>query len=618
MGGEITYQQLSQNGNTNTYKIIVRINRNCKSFAEFNPPVVWFYNNIPGFPHTKVFQLKPTQSSKQRLSVTKIESCIVNPPDICNDLYEFTGTIDLPLEPNGYLVYMTDCCRNAPQKNLTSEIWNGGVEIVAGIPEAGASLTYHTRIPGTNTAINSSPFPKTDSIIGACVGKPLQFKIDYQDPDGDELRFVIGDPAGGTPLGISQIRTIGYANDYSLFQPFGMNNNLSIDPITGILSGTPAVLGNYTICLDIQEWRNGVMINIHRRELELNVVDCNAVLNAPPVTCTSKTVLFNHSNNSSLEYLWDFGVAEINTDSSSRIYPIYTYPKSGDYQVTLIVSNSIGCRDTIKTTAKVYDDLKVDFDFKQPICAGSPMQFENLSSFGSGQIIRYRWDHITVRGSNNFSNLKDPIYNYTNTDTDTVPLGYSILLTVTTDKGCTGFASKVPFVYPKPNAYAGKDTVIGYDTPYEMPVIASPQNSYFWSPSTGLSDTRIANPTVTGGIPTCYTLKVWGKDSFCTSMDTVCIKYGRGPDIHVPTAFSPNGDGINDRLYFRAVQVQVTQIAIFNRWGQTVFRSTNPNQYWDGTFQGRLLERDQYNWLVKGIGPGNKTYIKEGSFLLLR
>jgi gliding motility-associated-like protein len=276
----------------------------------------------------------------------------------------------------------------------------------------------------------------------------------------------------------------------------------------------------------------------------------------------------------------------------------------------------LGCRDTIKTTAKVYDDLKVDFDFKQPICAGSPMQFENLSSFGSGQIIRYRWDHITVRGSNNFSNLKDPIYNYTYTDT--VPLGYSILLTVTTDKGCTGFASKVPFVYPKPNAYAGKDTVIGYDTPYEMPVIASPQNSYFWSPSTGLSDTRIANPTVTGGIPTCYIVKVWGKDSFCTSMDTVCIKYGRGPDIHVPTAFSPNGDGINDRLYFRAVQVQVTQIAIFNRWGQTVFSSTNPNQYWDGTFQGRLLERDQYNWLVKGIGPGNKPYIKEGSFLLLR
>lgn len=205
-----------------------------------------------------------------------------------------------------------------------------------------------------------------------------------------------------------------------------MNNNLSIDPITGMLSGTPAVLGNYTICLDIQEWRNGVMINVNRRELELNVVDCKAVLNAPPVTCTSKTVLFNHSNNSSLEYLCDFGVAEINTDSSTLIYPIYTYP------------------------------------------------------------------------------------------------------------------------------------------------------------------------TVTGEIPTCYTLKVWGKDSFCTSMDTVYIKYGNGPDIHVHTAFSPNGDGINDRLYLSAFQVQVTQIAIFNRWGQTVFSITNPNHYWDGTFfQGRLQVRDQ-------------------------
>ena len=280
MGGEITYQQLSQNGNNNTYKIVVRINRNCKSFADFNAPLVWFFNNIPGFPHTKVFQLKPVQTSKQRLAVTKIQSCTINPPDICNDLYEFTGTIDLPVDPNGYLVYMSDCCRNAPQKNLLNENWNGGVEIVAGIPELGASFTYHTRIPGqTNTPINSSPFPKTDSIIGACVGKTFQYKLDYQDLDGDELRFIIGDPAGSTTVGVSQIRTIGYANDYSLFQPFGMNSNISIDPVTGILSGIPSVLGNYTVCLDIQEWRNGRMINVHRRELELNVVDCKAVLN---------------------------------------------------------------------------------------------------------------------------------------------------------------------------------------------------------------------------------------------------------------------------------------------------------------------------------------------------
>ncbi len=616
MGGEITYQQLSQNGNTNTYKIVVRINRNCKSFADFNAPVIWFFNNIPGFPHTKVFQLKPIQSSKQRLAVTKIQSCTINPPDICNDLYEFTGTIDLPVDPNGYLVYTSDCCRNAPQKNLLTETWNGGVEIVAGIPEPGASFTYHTRIPGTSTPVNSSPFPKTDSIIGACVGKPLQYKFDYQDPDGDELHYVIGDPAGVTTIGVSQIRTIGYANDFSLFQPFGMNSNLSIDPITGMLSGVPIVLGNYTICLDIQEWRNGVLINVHRREIELNVVDCKAVLNAIPVTCSTTTLLFNHANNSSLDYLWDFGVPEILTDSSTRIYPIYTYPTSGDYPVTLIVSNPAGCRDTVKTIAKVYDNLKVDFEWKAPICAGSPMQFMNLSSFGSGQITKYKWDHITVRGSNNFSNAKDPLYAYTYTDT--VPLGYSIMLTITTDKGCTGIVTKVPLVYPKPSADAGRDTVIAYDLPYEMPVKSSLQNSYHWTPGTGLSDIRIANPTVTGGTPTCYTIKVWGKDSLCTSMDTVCIKYGRGPEVYLPTAFSPNGDGINDRLYVRAVQVQVTQIAIFNRWGQTVFNTNNSNQYWDGTYQGKIQVSGEYSWLVKGIGPGNKPFIKEGSISLLR
>jgi len=130
------------------------------------------------------------------------------------------------------------------------------------------------------------------------------------------------------------------------------------------------------------------------------------------------------------------------------------------------------------------------------------------------------------------------------------------MLTITTDKGCTGIVTKVPFVYPKPSA--------------------------------------------------------------CAGMDTVCIKYGRGPEVFLPTAFSPNGDGINDRLFFRAVQVQVTHIAIFNRWGQTVFSTNDINQYWDGTFQGRIQVSGEYSWLVKGIGPGNKPFIKEGSISLLR
>lgn len=617
-GGELNYTYISGDANSATYRITYKIYRNCKSYSDLNEPYVWFFNTIERTPPTNQFKIKLDQVSKRRLNNTKATFCGMNPPDVCCDLIEYAADVVLPASEKGYLVYITDCCRAADQKNLSYESWNSGSEMAAGVIVPGQALTYVTKIPPPGTAlVNSSPVMINDSSLTACLDKPYSYRFRYSDPDGDELRFSFGKAIGKTAEGNTLLDEIPYANGYSVTEPFGTGSGFSIDPVTGVLTGTPRKTGNYTIVLEIGEYRNGNLINVHRAEFDLVVMECRAYLPAQPVICTKAPAFFsNNPNGSTLSHSWDFGVDGTDTDRSNAIYPVYQYQAAGEYTVTLALANADGCKDTVRTVVKYFPDLSIDFSYKDSICSGEPIVLTNLSSFPSGTITSYQWQYISGRGTQVFSRSRDASLGYT--FNDSVRVGYSVQLTITTDKGCGASMVKVPFVYPVPNAYAGPDTTISFDVPYEMPVRQSQVNSYLWQPAFGLSDTRIANPYVTGGQNQCYTITVWGYDSVCTSKDEVCITYGRGPAVHVPTAFSPNGDGINDRLKFRPVQVKVISIEIFNRYGNRVFVTDDPSVSWDGRVNGSLPDGGAFIWVVKGIGPNNTPFNQSGSVLLIR
>jgi len=617
-GGELNYTFISGDATAGTYRITYKIYRNCKSYSDLNEPYIWFFNTVERTPPTNQFKVKLEQVSKRRLENTKATFCGMNPPDVCCDLIEYAAEVVLPASEKGYLVYISDCCRATNQKNLTSEVWNGGSEMAAGVIVPGQGLTYATKIPPPATAqVNSSPVMVNDSALTACLDKPYTYRFRYSDPDGDQLRFSFGKAIGQTAEGNILLDEITYANGYTVTEPFGIGSGFSLDPVTGVLTGTPKKTGNYTIVLEISEYRNGNLINVHRAELDLVVMECRAYLIPQPVICNNAPAFFsNNPNNTSLNHRWDFGVEGTDADRSTDIYPVYQYPAAGEYTVTLALSNAAGCKDTVKTVVKYFPDLTIDFSFKDSICSGEPIQLKNLSAFPSGSITSYQWQYISGRGTAVFSRDRDAALYYT--FNDSVRVGYSVQLNITTDKGCGAALVKVPFVYPVPNANAGPDTTISFDVPYEMPVKKSQVNSYLWQPAFGLSDTRIANPYVTGGKNQCYTLTVWGYDSVCKSKDEVCITYGRGPAVHVPTAFSPNGDGINDRLKFRPVQVQVISFEIFNRYGNRVFATADPAVSWDGKVNGTVPDSGAFIWVVKGIGPNNTSFNQSGSVLLIR
>ncbi|MEM7654658.1 MAG: PKD domain-containing protein [Bacteroidota bacterium] len=89
--------------------------------------------------------------------------------------------------------------------------------------------------------------------------------------------------------------------------------------------------------------------------------------------------------------------------------------------------------------------------------------------------------------------------------------------------------------------------------------------------------------------------------------------------IHVPTAFSPNGDGINDQFFIGASLMRQMQIKIFNRWGREIFTSDNLDFRWDGTLPGGgVAQKGVYVYRIEGQNYQGESVTESGTITLLR
>ncbi|MBL7748674.1 MAG: gliding motility-associated C-terminal domain-containing protein, partial [Chitinophagaceae bacterium] len=149
----------------------------------------------------------------------------------------------------------------------------------------------------------------------------------------------------------------------------------------------------------------------------------------------------------------------------------------------------------------------------------------------------------------------------------------------------------------------------------------SPGISYTWSPPVRLSSTTIPNPVVTvGDIGENMQYEVVAVDEEgCKAEGYVRIRVYKGPEIYVPTGFTPNGDGLND--VFVPVPVGISSynyFRVYNRWGQLVFSTNRMNAGWDGKLGGREQPPGTYVWMVEGITEDKRVITKKGTILLIR
>lgn len=150
----------------------------------------------------------------------------------------------------------------------------------------------------------------------------------------------------------------------------------------------------------------------------------------------------------------------------------------------------------------------------------------------------------------------------------------------------------------------------------------SPGIIYNWTPSTGLSNPGIADPLVTVsnviGDEMTYQVTATNSDG-CKGEGYVRIRIQKGPAIYVPTAFTPDGDGKNDRFTPYPVGIKsYNYFRVFNRWGQAVFSTKQMHLGWDGTISGKEQPAGTYVWMIEGLTSDNKLITKKGTVTLIR
>jgi gliding motility-associated-like protein len=148
--------------------------------------------------------------------------------------------------------------------------------------------------------------------------------------------------------------------------------------------------------------------------------------------------------------------------------------------------------------------------------------------------------------------------------------------------------------------------------------VIDPSSKYTWTP-TRFFDTYSDIPAVYGRVDFDSYIKLNVVDQYgCSNTDSIQIKTEPCCNVLFPTAFSPNGDGLNDE--FRMLNqghYDVKTFHIANRWGVTVFETTNERKGWDGKFNGTPQDMGTYYYYISFM-CGKNLVTQKGEFVLVR
>jgi len=270
---------------------------------------------------------------------------------------------------------------------------------------------------------------------------------------------------------------------------------------------------------------------------------------------------------------------------------------SGKYHV--LVTNAAGCTRPDSVTVAINPNPVAAVSFTTTtICEGDDVVLE--SSGGTS----YRWLPSTGLSSDVVANpIASPA-----TTTD-----YSVI--VSNNFECKDTAMVKVNVVEAPRADAGPDKWIIKGSSVQLSANATGQDiTYSWSPAAYINDPQSLQPSVNPPRDTSYILRVLSNAGCGTDADTTKVFVFE--DIYIPSAFSPNNDGLNDTWNIPALNAFPNfELTVFNRSGQVIYRNKNSNIPWDGKYKGEAQPVAVYVYLIDLKVPGG---LMKGTVTIVR
>lgn len=278
----------------------------------------------------------------------------------------------------------------------------------------------------------------------------------------------------------------------------------------------------------------------------------------------------------------------------------------GDYQV--LVSTADGCDTLIQVTIQELATPEAGFEAGTAYCAGTPVHFNNTTT---GPASQFSWDF----GDQEYSSLTHPDHIYSQAGT------YRVTLIAANSSCSDTFALDIQ-VHSFDLGLTADKAVVDFKEPFTLQTAAA--EPYFitaWMPQALFPDQQALSQSRQGDTTLTYMVSGYSAANQCP--DTASLKVVVNPFINLPSAFSPNGDGLND--YFAPVfwgsQPLIKRFMIYDRWGKKVWSGTGQQALrgWDGRYpDGAKANTGTYYWYLELSAPlrGKRSF--KGDLSLVR
>jgi gliding motility-associated-like protein len=518
-GGEIFYTYLGKDGVNYRYRVTLKLFRNCgPNGAQLDPKAaIGIFNKTT---NQLIWNDEVPMTNMNTLQLGSPGACITNAPTVCYEVGFYQFDVSLPASAEGYTIAYQRCCRIQ------------GISNLVGSGNQGA--TYTANIPGTSTRPdapenNSAQFVGKDTVI-ICGGYPFSYSFGAVDPDGsDRLSFsfceaYVGGSSGSSGMAMPNPPApppyggVSYGFGYTANAPLGLN--VTIDPNTGLITGTSPDEGIYVVTVCVNEIRNGVVIATQRKDLQIKAGGCDiakAQLDPEYLSCDGFTMNFSNKISSPLinSYYWEFGDPSTGVNNTStNATPAHTFSAAGNYTIKLVTNRGQECSDSTTAIVKVYPGFFPAFS-TAGICLKNPVNFSDNTTTNFGVVDSWRWDFGDLESTADTSRLQQPSWTYSTIGPK------EIMFTVTNSMGCIKTIKDTLDIIDKPPiTLAFNDTLIC--VPDAVQLEASGTGNFSWTPAVNMVNANTATPTVNPVSTTTYHVQL--DEQGCINNDSVTVR----------------------------------------------------------------------------------------------